>query len=45
VAVDAIQVMGGYGYMRDYPVEKMMRDAKILQIYEERSDPTKRDWP
>ncbi|MFO7761223.1 MAG: acyl-CoA dehydrogenase family protein [Thermodesulfobacteriota bacterium] len=34
VATDAVQVMGGYGYMRDYPVEKMMRDAKILQIYE-----------
>ena len=34
VTVDAVQVMGGYGYMRDYPVEKMMRDAKILQIYE-----------
>jgi alkylation response protein AidB-like acyl-CoA dehydrogenase len=34
VAVDAIQVFGGYGYMREYPVEKMMRDAKILQIYE-----------
>ncbi len=34
VTTDAIQVMGGYGYMRDYPVEKMMRDAKILQIYE-----------
>lgn len=32
--IDAVQVMGGYGYMRDYPVEKMMRDAKILQIYE-----------
>ena len=31
---DAVQVMGGYGYMCDYPVEKMMRDAKILQIYE-----------
>jgi len=27
-------VFGGYGYMRDYPVEKLMRDAKILQIYE-----------
>ena len=26
--------MGGYGYMREYPVEKMMRDAKLLQIYE-----------
>jgi len=34
VAVDAVQVMGGYGYMREYPLEKMMRDAKILQIYE-----------
>jgi butyryl-CoA dehydrogenase len=34
VASNAIQVLGGYGYMRDYPVEKMLRDAKILQIYE-----------
>jgi butyryl-CoA dehydrogenase len=34
VALDAVQVFGGYGYMRDYPVEKMLRDAKILQIYE-----------
>jgi butyryl-CoA dehydrogenase len=34
VVVDAVQIFGGYGYMRDYPVEKMMRDAKILQIYE-----------
>ena len=34
VATDAVQIFGGYGYMRDYPVEKMMRDAKILQIYE-----------
>ncbi|WP_040336122.1 acyl-CoA dehydrogenase family protein [Candidatus Magnetobacterium casense] len=34
VTTDALQVMGGSGYMRDYPVEKMMRDAKILQIYE-----------
>ncbi len=34
VTVDAIQIFGGYGYMRDYPIEKMMRDAKILQIYE-----------
>jgi butyryl-CoA dehydrogenase len=34
VTVDAVQVLGGYGYMRDFPVEKMMRDAKILQIYE-----------
>ncbi|MFH1382680.1 MAG: acyl-CoA dehydrogenase family protein [Chloroflexota bacterium] len=34
VTVDAVQVFGGVGYMRDYPVEKMMRDAKITQIYE-----------
>ncbi|MBN1574903.1 MAG: acyl-CoA dehydrogenase family protein [Chitinispirillaceae bacterium] len=34
VTVDALQVMGGYGYMHDYPMEKRMRDAKITQIYE-----------
>ncbi len=34
VTTDAVQVLGGYGYMSEYPVEKMMRDAKILQIYE-----------
>lgn len=34
VTLDAVQILGGYGYMRDYPVEKMMRDAKITQIYE-----------
>lgn len=34
VTTDAVQVLGGYGYMREYPVEKMMRDAKILQIFE-----------
>lgn len=34
VTVDAIQIFGGYGYMKEYPVEKQMRDAKILQIYE-----------
>ncbi len=34
VTVDAVQILGGAGYMRDYPVEKMMRDAKITQIYE-----------
>lgn len=33
-ATDAVQVFGGAGYMKDYPVEKLMRDAKILQIYE-----------
>ena len=34
VTTDAVQVLGGPGYMRDYPLEKMMRDAKIIQIYE-----------
>ena len=34
VTTDAVQILGGYGYMKSYPVEKMMRDAKILQIYE-----------
>ncbi|HXN32416.1 MAG TPA: acyl-CoA dehydrogenase family protein [Polyangiaceae bacterium] len=33
-AIDAVQVFGGYGYVKDYPVEKLMRDAKLLQIYE-----------
>ncbi len=34
VTVEAVQLLGGYGYMKEYPVEKMMRDAKLLQIYE-----------
>jgi len=34
VTTDAVQICGGYGYMKEYPVEKKMRDAKILQIYE-----------
>ena len=34
VTIDAVQLMGGSGYMKEYPVEKMMRDAKITQIYE-----------
>ena len=34
VTTNAVQIFGGYGYMRDYPVEKLMRDAKLLQIYE-----------
>src|SRR6266705_1497653 len=34
VATDAVQVFGGYGYMKEYPVEKLMRDAKLYQIYE-----------
>ena len=33
-ATDAVQVFGGYGYTREYPVEKLYRDAKLLQIYE-----------
>jgi len=32
--VEAVQIYGGYGYMKDYPIEKLMRDAKLLQIYE-----------
>jgi len=34
VTTDAVQVYGGYGYTKDYPVEKLMRDAKLMQIYE-----------
>jgi acyl-CoA dehydrogenase len=34
VCTDAVQILGGYGYMREYPVEKLMRDVKIFQIYE-----------
>ena len=34
VTTNAVQVLGGYGYTRDYPVERMLRDAKITQIYE-----------
>jgi butyryl-CoA dehydrogenase len=34
VTTDAVQIFGGYGYTREYPVEKMMRDAKVTQIYE-----------
>ena len=34
VTTDAVQLLGGYGYMTEYPVERMMRDAKITQIYE-----------
>jgi acyl-CoA dehydrogenase len=33
-AVDAVQVFGGYGFIKEYPVEKLMRDAKIMQLYE-----------
>ena len=34
ITVDAVQLLGGYGYTKDFPVERMMRDAKITQIYE-----------
>ena len=34
ITTDAIQVLGGYGYTRDYPVERMFRDAKLTQIFE-----------
>ena len=37
-AVEAVQVFGGYGYSKEYPVEKLMRDAKVLQIYEGTSE-------
>jgi alkylation response protein AidB-like acyl-CoA dehydrogenase len=35
VTTDAVQILGGYGYMKDYPVERLMRDAKVTQVYEE----------
>ncbi|TFH25423.1 MAG: acyl-CoA dehydrogenase [Myxococcales bacterium] len=34
IAVNAVQIFGGYGYMKEYPVEKLMRDAKLVQVYE-----------
>jgi alkylation response protein AidB-like acyl-CoA dehydrogenase len=34
VTTDAVQIYGGYGYVTEYPVERMMRDAKITQLYE-----------
>ena len=34
VTTDAVQLLGGYGYVNDFPVERMMRDAKITQLYE-----------
>jgi alkylation response protein AidB-like acyl-CoA dehydrogenase len=34
VTTDAVQLLGGYGFTQDFPVERMMRDAKITQIYE-----------
>jgi acyl-CoA dehydrogenase len=38
ITCEAVQIFGGYGYMRDYPVEKLMRDAKGVQIYEGTSE-------
>ena len=38
VTTKAVQLLGGYGYTRDYPVERMMRDAKITEIYEGTSE-------
>jgi len=38
VTTKAVQLFGGYGYTRDYPVERMMRDAKITEIYEGTSE-------
>ena len=44
VTTEAVQILGGYGYIREYPVERMMRDAKITQIYEgTQRDPAPRD--
>jgi alkylation response protein AidB-like acyl-CoA dehydrogenase len=34
VTTDAVQLLGGYGYIKDFPLERMMRDSKITQIYE-----------
>jgi cyclohexane-1-carbonyl-CoA dehydrogenase len=34
ITTDMVQVLGGYGYIRDYPVERMFRDAKLTQIFE-----------
>jgi alkylation response protein AidB-like acyl-CoA dehydrogenase len=38
VTTKAVQILGGYGYSREYPVEKMMRDAKVMQIFEGTSE-------
>ena len=38
VTTEAVQVFGGYGYVKEYPVEKLMRDAKVFQIYEGTSE-------
>jgi acyl-CoA dehydrogenase len=38
VATDAVQIYGGYGYSKEYPVEKLMRDAKMYQMFDGRSN-------
>jgi alkylation response protein AidB-like acyl-CoA dehydrogenase len=38
VTTEAVQVFGGYGYMKDYPVERLFRDAKVTEIYEGTSE-------
>ena len=38
VTTNAVQIHGGYGYIKDYPIERMMRDAKITEIYEGTSE-------
>jgi butyryl-CoA dehydrogenase len=38
ITTEAVQMLGGYGYTKDYPVERMMRDAKITEIYEGTSE-------
>ena len=43
VTTEAVQILGGYGYIREYPVERMMRDAKITQIYEGTTRSSARD--
>ena len=45
VTVGAVQILGGYGYIKEYPVERFMRDAKITQIYEGRRSAAPRDRP
>jgi alkylation response protein AidB-like acyl-CoA dehydrogenase len=38
VTTEAVQIFGGYGYMKDYPVERLFRDAKVTEIYEGTSE-------
>ena len=45
VTTDAVQVFGGYGYMKDLPLEKYMRDAKLMQIYEGTNQIQRRSSP